>query len=294
MRLVTDQLKRAGKGKVVALGSLFGCPAEMNRLRAQGLGVIETPEQAAPDQIVALPAWGAPPQVVQYLQENGIRLLNTTCPRDSLSHNLAYRLAREGYVVVVVGRADTVASEALISRVRQGRRDQMSSLGEDPPRLFSGVVVDATAGKKPDLRAVPEDVSHVAVVAQANASMEAYRAVVSAAAARFEEVRAYKTVCRSLVARFQEADRLAAGCDVLIVVGGDSIETDELVNIGRHHDCRVKVVGTVGSLDEQWLEGARRVGVVPCSATPDWLLVSVVEELRRLGDAEVEEGPATG
>lgn len=281
-------------GKMASLGALFGSRQEMSRLEQQGLKVISWPKEAEKGQMVALPTWGTPPPILRELKERGVRVLDTTCPRGSLAHNLAYRLAREGYGVVVVGREGTPAAEALMGRVRQGRRDQMASLAEDPPRLFAGVVVDAVAGAAPDFRAVPEDVSHVAVVAQANVSMEAYQAVVSAAAARFEEVRAYNTVCRSLAVRFQEAERLAKQCDALVIVESHGVEGAELVHIGERAGCRVHCVSAAADLDTDTLSRQGCVGVVATTSSPDWVVVSVVEELRRCGDAEVVEGPAAG
>jgi 4-hydroxy-3-methylbut-2-enyl diphosphate reductase len=282
-----------GAGKVASLGDLFGSPQEMSRLRAMGLEVISSPKEAEEGQMIALPTWGASPETLAALQEMGNRILDATCPRDSLAHNLAYRLAREGYGVVVVGKAGSPAAESLMGRVRQGRREQLASLAENPPRLFAGAVIDATAGRSPDFRPIPEDVTHVAVVAQANVSMEAYRRVVSAAAARFEEVRAYNTICRSLAVRFQEAARLARECDALVVVEGVGVEADELAYIGQKAGSRVHLVSEVADLDAKALERMGKVGVVATTATPDWVLVSVVEELRRCSDAELVEGPAS-
>lgn len=288
-------LKQSPRQSLVSFGPLFENTQALDKLRNEGLKDLSSLESLTPENTVALPVWGTPAEDLASLRNQGIPLLNTTCPRDSLAHNLAYRLAREGYAVIIVGRADSPPSKALMSRVEKGRREQMQTLGETLGRAFSGVVIDATCGKDPDLRCIPEDVTHVAIVAQANASLEAYQRVVAKAAMRFEEVRAYNTICPSLSARFQEAVRLSALCEAILIIGDKTMETEELGYLCSKTNS-VKTYHISGSQDlpDDLHEKFGKVGVISSTATPDWLLVSIVEDLRRWSDANVEEGPAMG
>ena len=280
----------------MSFGPLFENREGLKRLEAEGLGRVDSLDEISPEQTVAIPVWGIPTEDLSALRAQGLRILNTTCPRDSLSHNLAYRLAREGYGVIIVGRPGSPPAQSLLSRVEKGRQEQMETLGEGGAgRAFSGAVIDATQGRDPDLRRIPEDVTHAAIVAQANVSLEAYQAVVAKAATRFEEVRAYNTVCPSLAARFQEACKLAESCSAMLIVGDPNIETDELAHLcSRGQTVDTFVVPSLDDLPQDLHEQHSTIGVVSSTSTPDWLLVSVVEELRRGAGACVEEGPATG
>ncbi len=297
MRLLSGKFREMGpgSGSLVCCGPLFGSEPVMEHLKRKGMKRVEGLEQLSSEDMVVLPVWGEEIETMDELRAHGIRILNTTCPRDAISHKLAYRLAREGYGVIVVGCSDSAAVRALMSRVAKGRREQMEALGESGKRAFAGTVVDATCGKDPDLRRIPEDVTHVAIIAQANVGIEAYRTVVAKAATRFEEVRAYNTVCRSVAARFQEAARLAELCDALLIVGDDNIETKEmryLCKLSGNHE--VYLTPSIEFIPPDIYDRHQTVGIVSSTATPDWILVNVVEELRRHGKAGVEEGPAAG
>lgn len=293
VRLVSRKLKEAPRGAVVSYGDLFGSRAAMDELKSKGLRVldgIESIKNLSGEETVVLPVWGAAIEVMDVLRARKMRILNTTCPRDALTHKLAYRLAREGYGVIIVGDQGTTPAEALMSRVLKGRREQMEGLGEGEKRAFAGAVVDGLCGKEPDLRQVPEDVSHVAIIAQANVSMEAYGAVVSKAAVRFDEVRAYNTVCRSIAARFKEAVRMASSCDLLLIVGDENTETREMKYLClRSGKTEVRLVTDAGDLPLGGENRQKAIGVVSSTSTPDWVLVKVVEELRRDCEAQVEE-----
>ena len=138
---------------------------------------------------------------------------------------------------------------------------------------------------------VPQEISHVAVLVQPNGTLEGYQATVAAAAGRFEEVRAYNTICRSVVVRVQEASRLARQCDAMLIVGDPGLETEAMKLACSDHCGRVVVARRPGRIDSAWLDQVEVVGVCVATATPDWVLVQVVEELRRHGGAELEKGP---
>lgn len=291
-RLVQEELK-ARKGKNIKyIEPVFRSRMQMERLESQGLEHAPDAASLTKDDLLVLPVFGASAELVDDLFARGIPILNTTCPRASMGHNLAFRLAREGYVVLVVGKPQSFESQVLLSHARKGWQEKLAGL-EKKGRVFFRAMTVQGDNEEIDFTKVPEDVTHVAVLGQPEASLLHYRRVVGAAAQRFEEVRAYNTICRSIAVRLQEASRMATSCDAMVVVGEACLETDMIKEACQASHRQVQVASGPKELDLPALEGCSVLGVCVATATPDWALVGVVEELRRFSGAEVMEGPLT-
>jgi 4-hydroxy-3-methylbut-2-enyl diphosphate reductase len=287
---VSADLKKGKGSTMVSVGPLYHDAFEMGRLESQGFRVLENEGDITADNKVCLPVFGATTELLDLIESKGAEKLITTCPRASMAHNLAYRLAQEGYVVLVVGAPGSAEAEALLSYVRRGWNEKLEEMGGKERRMFPGAVLEAAEEVESAFTRVPDDVTHVAVLVQPNGSIESYQSIVAAAAGRFEEVRAYNTICRSVVVRVQEAARLAQKCDAMVVVGEPCLETEVMSDACRKHIRRVTVATKPGQIDPDWLQGVETVGVCVATSTSEFVLVGVVEALRRHSGAQLENG----
>ena len=79
---------------------------EMERLGAQGVSTIDTPDEADGDTIAVIRAHGVTPQVQYDLEQRAAKVIDATCPFVTRVQHLAERAAREGRDVVVAGNPD--------------------------------------------------------------------------------------------------------------------------------------------------------------------------------------------
>jgi len=95
----------AEKGEPLAtLGPLIHNPQVVRKLEEKGVRVVMSVEDAGEGAIV-MPSHGVPREVQRGAEEAGIRVVDATCPFVANVHQRVEALAKEGYVVVVVGDA---------------------------------------------------------------------------------------------------------------------------------------------------------------------------------------------
>src|SRR5262249_46973222 len=94
------------------------------------------------------------------------------------------------------------------------------------------------------------------------------------------EVKFADTVCQPTKERQQAAHRLAATCDVVVVVGGrNSNNTRQLVRACEAEGARVHHVETATELRPAWFDGAGTVGLTAGTSTPDEVIAEVHQAL---------------
>jgi 4-hydroxy-3-methylbut-2-enyl diphosphate reductase len=99
------------------------------------------------------------------------------------------------------------------------------------------------------------------------------------------EVKYCDTVCQPTKERQAAARRLAAQCDVVIVVGGKSSNnTRQLARTCAAHGARVHQVESAAELRPEWLAGAETVGLTAGTSTPDQTIAEVRAALALLGE----------
>jgi 4-hydroxy-3-methylbut-2-enyl diphosphate reductase len=92
----------ARRGPMASLGATVHNRQVVERLRQQGVEVINTIEEAN-GRLIAITAHGVGAEVMEELGRRGIPVIDTTCPIVSRSQQWARRLVEEGFGVVVFG-----------------------------------------------------------------------------------------------------------------------------------------------------------------------------------------------
>src|SRR3989304_5416044 len=84
-------------------------------------------------------------------------------------------------------------------------------------------------------------------------------------------------------------DIIAAGeVGCVIVVGGkNSANTNRLADICRKIQPKTYHIETPEELKKSWFEGIKRVGITAGASTPNWLIESVTETIKRLGGEDM-------
>lgn len=253
IRLARDG--QAKHGRVFTLGELVHNPSVLEELEREGIRAVKRVEQARGGALV-IRAHGAPPEVADRCRELGITMIDATCPYVGKVQSVARGLKSQGYAVVVVGE--------------KNHPEVRSILG------FSG---DAGRVYSPRMRLRSPKVG---VVAQTTTSHPRLReAVANLSRLRYTELRVFDTICEEVTARQRAAARLAAVCDLVVVVGGrSSANTSRLAEIVRDAGAEMVHVERASELPRERLARCRRVGVVAGSSTPAWVVSEVADFVR--------------
>jgi 4-hydroxy-3-methylbut-2-enyl diphosphate reductase len=254
------------RGPMVSLGSVVHNPQVVGRLRDEGLDVVTDVSQVG-GRPVAITAHGVSQQVIRDLEDNGVEIIDTTCPIVTRSQQWAKRLTEEGFALVVFGDPN--------------HKEVRGVLG-----WATGHVLCLAA--ETDVTELPPDFpSRVGVLSQTTETEARFASFVKQLLEvnmdRISELRVLNTLCHATTAQQAATMHLADTVSLMIVVGGrDSANTRHLAVVARERGVETYHIETADEIDAAWLRDQERVGVTAGASTPDFVIDEVVEHLERL------------
>lgn len=264
-------LRLTRQGPLTILGDLVHNPdilAQMDEagaLRARRLEDVQT-------RPVLLTAHGTADRVKLQLRGEGHQVHDATCPLVKRVHQTLDRLVADGRYPVVIGQADHVEVRGLVGDLAEYT---VILRPEDVDRLEEPVRRNPRLG----------------IVAQTTQPLALVEHLVAAVRRRFPaaDVVFVDTVCQPTKDRQEAMYRLAADCDVVVVVGGpESNNSRKLTELARSLGRPAYQVAGAAELRPEWFRGARVVGLTAGTSTPGATINAVRRWLETL-DASADE-----
>jgi len=263
-------------GAIYSLGSLIHNPQVVEELEKKGVKVIGDLSEVRENRPVLIRSHGVAPQVLERAKQQGIKLIDATCPFVRRVQQHAAELGKTGYRVVIVGDAEHPEVKGIMGWAGT------SAMVVNDPRMVEDL----------------DSCHQIAVLAQTTLSPEKFYEVVINLLGKAYELRVYETICKASQARQQEAQEIAQNVDLMVVVGGrNSANTRQLARICQDIVTTYHIEKSE-ELDEQMFKGARVVGVTAGASTPDWIIEEVIEkmmmfdgEFRKTTEEEVTASP---
>lgn len=255
------------KKGVFTLGPIIHNPQVIGAMREQGmevaLNIQDLIEKGAKTVIVR--THGIPDELMKSLFKEGFEVIDLTCPFVKKAQHYAKLLKEEGYQVIILGDIEHPEVEGLKS--------------------FAG---DAAYVVK-SAENLPELHPRVGLVVQTTQSVDAMKKVISRIVEESKELKVYNTICSSTALRLKETEELAAGVDVMLVLGGkNSANTTQLAKLCNSLSVPAYHVETAAELQERWFENAAKVGITAGASTPDWIIKEVEEVLKAMGGVKTD------
>ncbi|HNA30203.1 MAG TPA: 4-hydroxy-3-methylbut-2-enyl diphosphate reductase, partial [Thiobacillaceae bacterium] len=99
-------------------------------------------------------------------------------------------------------------------------------------------------------------------------------------------------ICYATQNRQDAVKKLAAECDLVIVVGSpNSSNSNRLREVAKNRGIDSHMVDNAEQIDPAWLAGKHRVGITAGASAPEVLVEGVVARLKSLGVGEVSTLP---
>jgi 4-hydroxy-3-methylbut-2-enyl diphosphate reductase len=260
LRLTEDALASAER-PVATLGPIIHNPSVVEALADRGVGVVDAVEEAQGGTLVVR-THGVAPEVLAGAPGRRLHVIDATCPFVAVAQRKARALHEAGYTVVILGE-------------------------HDHPEV---VGLQGFAGGEAIVVAEPDDAPlarlegrKVGVVVQTTQAHDALARLAATLAPLARELLIYNTVCDATEKRQSAACELAAQVDVVVVVGGrNSANTMRLAQLCRGIEPRTHHIETADELRDEWVKGARRVGVTAGASTPDDEIEATVARLQQV------------
>jgi len=245
---------------VQMLGDIVHNEHVVKEINDAGIRVAESME-AIQGGTLLLRAHGAVPEVYEKAQAKNLQVVDATCPLVTEIHKAARDLEIEGYRLVVIGDHNHDEVIGICAQVK-----------------------DAVVFAHPsEVAAFKDRFRKVGVVVQSTQDIDNVRQIVFELLLKCQEMKFINTICKPTTDHQEEIRRMPQENDVMIIVGSfTSANTKRLTEISRELNPRTYQVQSAEGIQGAWLAGAKSIGVSAGASTPDRIIDSVVERIRRL------------
>jgi 4-hydroxy-3-methylbut-2-en-1-yl diphosphate reductase len=268
-RMVTEHGVPAGR-PVHIYGELAAPPEALAGLAAGGAVVVPSLAGLAPGDLIVFPAQGVPPDVAAQAADQGLTVLDATCPLVARAQEEAARLAGRGDDLLLVGLAAGAAAAGITARA--------------PGRA---TVVETAAGTA---ALQVTDARRVSYLLQPGIPVEFAAPVTAALRSRFPAARGPHPdgFCYAPSDRVQAIRAVAAGSDLMLILGDpDSADARQASALARDCGARTHVIAAAGDLTPALLGGISAIGMAESTSAPSALAGQVVAALSGLGPLSV-------
>ena len=239
-------------------------------LRARGAVFVEALSEVPDGATVIFSAHGVSKAVEEEAARRGLQVFDATCPLVTKVHMEVARHARAGRECVLIGHAGHPEVEGTLGRYDNARGGAIH-------------LVETLADVQ---RLEVKDPDRLGYVTQTTLSVDDTRVIVEALRARFPAIEGPRKddICYATQNRQDAVRRLAAECDLILVVGSpNSSNSNRLRELAEQQGVEAHLLDDAGQLRPEWLEGKRAVGVTAGASAPEVLVQAVLDALRARG-----------
>jgi len=242
-------------------------------LQDRGAIFVDETDEVPEGALVVFSAHGVAPSVHEEAAARNLRTIDATCPLVTKVHQEARRFADEGYKILLIGH--------------EGHEEVVGTMGEAPDAM---TLVDGPAHAD-DI--VVDEADKVIWLSQTTLSVDETIETVHRLKARLPMLvdPPSDDICYATQNRQAAVKKIAANCDVLIVVGsGNSSNSVRLVEVALDAGAAASYrVDYAAELDESWFDGVNTVGLTSGASVPEILVDGVLDWLAERGWADVQE-----
>jgi len=261
---VRDAIEKAKEtaakhGKVYMLGNIVHNERVVSDLEKRNIRVIKSLYDAT-DAPVLFRAHGTIPELWQKAADQGVGIIDATCPLVYEIHHEIKKLHAENRRIFIVG-----------------------DHGHDEVVAIQAQVPDATIISTPDEALAIGRVKQAGIVSQSTQMMENVQEIINILMMQVFDLKFVNTICFPTRRNQDQIKELAAVNDVMIVVGSyTSANTKRLVFVAKTLNPRTYQVEDADDVDIEWFKEAKSVGVSAGASSPDDLIQEVVQRIKSI------------
>lgn len=261
------------RGNLTVIGQLVHNPQIVQRLRDNGVKIVDSLTEPIDTPNVMITAHGAAKSVHESAKERGFKVYDATCPLVMRVHKAVEKLLEEGYLPVVVGQASHVEVRGIVTDLSEcviiESEADFDKLA-DKPKL--GIVSQTT-----------QQVKHVYPL------VEKIKALKNADGTP-KDVKFVDTICKPTKDRQKAVESLSDEVDVMIVIGGyNSSNTKKLKKVCDDKNIAAFHIERADQIQPDWFRGKEHVGITAGTSTPHWVIDEVYEAVVKIGKQLEEE-----
>ena len=259
-RAVEKVYEQIGKTEkpIYTYGPIIHNEQVVGDLQEKGVEVIDTLEELKTirDAVVVIRSHGVGKDVYDILKENGVEIVDATCPYVKKIHRIVEKQTAEGRRALIIGSEDHPEVQGI-----KGWGDERTKVIENMD----------------DFRRLelPED-EKLCIVSQTTFNYKKFQDLVEKISKTRYDITVLNTICNATQERQVEAMRIASQVDVMLVIGGKhSSNTQKLYDICRKECKNTYYIQTLGDFNPECISSVRSVGITAGASTPN----NIIEEV---------------
>ena len=254
---VYDQIGRTEK-RIYTYGPIIHNEQVVGDLREKGVEVIDSLEELKTirNAVVVIRSHGVGKNVYEILKENGVEIVDATCPYVKKIHRIVEKQSAEGRKVLIIGSEDHPEVQGI-----KGWGDERTVVIEDMDDFLK--------------LQLPEN-EKLCIVSQTTFNYKKFQDIVEKISKTRYDITVLNTICNATQERQVEAMRIASQVDVMLVIGGKhSSNTQKLYDICRKECKNTYYIQTLGDFNPECISSVRSVGIAAGASTPN----NIIEEV---------------
>ncbi len=254
--LVYEEAKKGGD--IYTYGPIIHNEEVVGDLENKGVRVINSPEEIdnLKSGTIIIRSHGISKDIYDRMINNGLNVIDATCPFVKKIHNIVSEESNKGNVIVIVGNKDHPEVQGI-----KGWSNGETYIIDSKEEIDK---ITINNGKK------------VCVVAQTTFNFNKFKELVEILTKRVYDIIAVNTICNATKERQTEAKSLALESDAMIVIGGrHSSNTQKLYQICKSECDNTMYIQTLDDLVIDELTSVRSVGITAGASTPN----NIIEEV---------------
>ena len=269
---LVEQAAKEGR-QVYTLGPIIHNRHAVEHFAEMGVSVIDQPEQAPAGSTVIIRSHGISRSVQQRLEQQGVEIIDATCPFVKRIHQIVSKADQEGSLPVIIGTRSHPEVQAIAGWCSR------CEIFETPEELAQWAENPKTDRSQP-----------ICMVCQTTSTEFLWKICGEIAKKQFTNLKIFDTICKATEFRQNEAAKLSAVCQAMVVVGDAmSSNTKRLAMICREHCGKVHLVDNASELNASDFRGVSHVGITAGASTPAWIIKEVNNIMSEITNVETGE-----
>jgi len=232
--------------KVFSLGWLIHNPRVIEELEKKGVKTVNSLSRIKEGTLI-IRSHGAPLSLIEEAKKRGLKIVDATCPYVRKVQNLAKKLEKDSYQVVIIGSPEHPEVKGVLSGLR--KKGKVVTSPEEAKKI----------GK----------VKKLGVVVQTTENLDNFLKCVKNLLAKAEEVRIFNTICKVIQERQKATLRVAREAELMVVVGGkNSSNTRKLFELCQKEGKKTYFIEEAQELKKKKLKGFKKIGITGGTSTP--------------------------
>ncbi|MEI3519815.1 MAG: 4-hydroxy-3-methylbut-2-enyl diphosphate reductase [Anaerosacchariphilus sp.] len=259
---VYEQVEQA-EGPIYTYGPIVHNEIVVQELEEKGVKVLNSEEElkSLTSGTVIIRAHGVGEKVYELLKQQGVNLVDATCPFVKKIHRIAQKEEANGRHILIIGNAKHPEVEGI-----RGWCEKPAYVVES---LEEAENFALPMGEK------------LCIVSQTTFNYNKFEDIVEIISKKGYDIIVLNTICSATEERQTEAREIASDVDAMIVIGGShSSNTQKLFEICKKECENTYYIQSLDDLDLKTSQSIRCVGITAGASTPNKIIEEVQKHVR--------------